>query len=360
MPALNACAIEPACLGNAFLKAPAAQEDAGTIRLCLSSARVAELASRAAILEAAAGSKPGLVCIGSNGAHNDMSYPLFVRSASALQEYFARAHALGKILRAAAPEWVFPPLRRLGIEAEARMSAATHGVNTHKGLIFSLGLFCAATGRLMGQQAGIAEICRTASSFVQGLTIRDFATLARHRETLSQAGLFHSRAGTLSPKAARPILEKHLGRPLSAGETLYLLHGVTGIRGEAEDGFPHVNLAWQHLTKNHAADDLNAAMVHSLLELIRSLRDTTLLWRGGLQGLAHAGRSAKAVLMAGGMRTPVGRTLLRHMAADFNRRGLSPGGCADVLAVSVFLFLLRRHADFPEHMSCEPDGLPQL
>lgn len=119
-------------------------------QLCLSSESVAELASRAAVLEAAVSPKPGLVCLGSNGAHRDMDYPMFVRSAKALRPYFAQAHALGQATRGLAPGQVFARLRPLGMRAEQCMLQATGGINTHKGLIFSLGLFCTAVGRLDG------------------------------------------------------------------------------------------------------------------------------------------------------------------------------------------------------------------
>lgn len=334
---------------------PCAQD---AIWLRLPGARVAELASRAAVLEAATSPKPGLVCIDGNGAHDDMDYPLFVRSAKALRPYFARAHALGEATCGLAPGQVFARLRPLGIRAEQCMLQATAGVNTHKGLIFSMGLFCAAVGRLSGGVGGCAagqvvseaRIRREAASFVQGLVRRDFAPLAAEREGLGGSSEAPSslpmRLGASPqalPRAVRPALEARLRRRLTAGEVLYLLYGITGIRGEAERGFPHVGLALHALEAHGAARDLNTAMAHCLLELMRTMDDTNMLWRGGAQGLRYAARAARAALAAGGLRTPAGREALCRMSADFARRGLSPGGCADILAVSVFLRLLRCH-----------------
>ena len=101
--------------------------------LYLSGGQVAELAARAAILEAAVSPKPGLVCLGSNGAHSDMDYPLFVRSARTLRPYFAQAHTLGQSTHALAPGRVFARLRPLGVAAEQSMLQVTGGINTHKG-----------------------------------------------------------------------------------------------------------------------------------------------------------------------------------------------------------------------------------
>ena len=47
---------------------------------------------------------------------------------------------------------LFNRLRPLGLETEAIMYDVTKGVNTHKGAIFSLGLFCCALGVLITEQ----------------------------------------------------------------------------------------------------------------------------------------------------------------------------------------------------------------
>jgi len=269
-----------------------------------------------------------------------MDYPLFVRSAQALRPYFAAAHAWGEASRGMTPQCAFTRLRGLGVEAERRMLAATNGVNTHKGLIFSMGLFCAAVGRLGGQEASVGDIRRAAGAFVRGLVEKDFAPLFPFaaQQAGKGAALAHDR-----PKAARPVLEARLGRGLSAGEVIFLLYGTTGIRGEAEKGFPHVGTACEALERHGAGRDLNTAMAHCLLELIGAMDDTTLLWRGGRHGQRFAAMAARAVLDAGGLRTAKGGAALRRMSADCAAQGLSPGGCADILAVSVFLLLLRRH-----------------
>ena len=335
-------------LRNEMPDAPCWQQDElPGLSLCLPAHQVAELAARAAILEVAVSPKPGLVCLGSSGAHSDMDYPLFVRSARALRPYFAQAHALGQSTPALAPGQVFARLRPLGVAAEQCMLRATGGINTHKGLIFSMGLFCAAVGRLQarggGEAVSAAVVRQEAASFVRSLVQQDFAPLAAVRESLRKSRGSH--VHMLNPRAARAQLEAELQRRLTAGEVLYLLYGITGIRGEAERGFPHVGLALHALKAHGAAHNLNTAMAHCLLELMQAMDDTNILWRGGLQGLRHAAEAARAALAAGGLRSPAGQEKLRRMSADFARKRLSPGGCADILAVSVFLRLLRCHSE---------------
>ena len=343
MPLLDeSCAVCWQQTGQDVLSPPVPLSLPLSLPLDFSGEQVAELAARAAILEAAVSPKPGLVCLGSNGAHSDMDYPLFVRSAKALRPYFAQAHALGKATRGLAPGQVFVRLRPLGVRAEQCMLRATDGVNTHKGLIFSMGLFCAAVGRLNrrvgGEVVSTLALRQEAASLVGGIVQKDFAPLAAQRALLRGSNI-----ESFCPRAARPALEAQLHRKLTAGEVLYLLYGITGIRGEAELGFPHVELALQALEAHGAAHDLNTAMAHCLLELIQAMDDTNILWRGGPQGLRYAAEAARAALAAGGMHTPAGQASLRRMSASFARKRLSPGGCADILAVSVFLRLLRCH-----------------
>ncbi len=312
----------------------------------VSSARVGELAARAAILEAAAGPKPGLVCRDSQGAHKDMDYATFVRSALALQAYFTQAHALGSATTALESGAVFPRLRALGLKAEHDMFAATNGVNTHKGLVFSLGLFCAALGRL-GNAANVQALCRTAASFVRGITRADMAALpcGPQAAQLAIPGFCPHKARHALPKATRPLLEKALGRSLTPGEVIYVMYGMRGVRGEAEQGFPGVALACHSLRRHGAAVNMNRAMVHTLLELLARVEDTSLLWRGGGRGFALARAYAATTLDAGGLDTAHGRRTLDRMGAAFVRRRLSPGGCADMLATGVFLHLLGRDSD---------------
>ena len=82
--------------------------------------------------------KPGLVSHVDNGSHADMDAVTFRRSAAAIRPY------LLALAEAGAEGAAMGRLRIIGLEAEAAMFAATGGVNTHRGVIFGLGLLCAA------------------------------------------------------------------------------------------------------------------------------------------------------------------------------------------------------------------------
>jgi len=332
---------------------------------------IGQTALAATLCEVAAFPKPGLVDPVSSGAHQDMDYFTFLKSAAALAPYFIEFARLGAARRGALEDVsgeilsvsrsnLLPMLRRAGLEAERAMFAATGGANTHKGLIFSMGLLCAAAGSLIGEAMArkdpditaiarsvihaepamsvphvfSAESCaRAAADIVAGICSRELAPLAEGNVAsqglnLSSRAAPHARGVSATPRA-----------PSTSGEALFLQLGVRGIRGEAEAGFPSViGRALPRLRADLAAGaTYNAAMVDALLELCLCVDDTTVLNRAGVEGLAYVRAQAAKALARGGMLSGQGRTYIRELDEDFSARGLSPGGCADLLAVTVFL-----------------------
>jgi holo-ACP synthase/triphosphoribosyl-dephospho-CoA synthase len=199
-------------------------------------------------------------------------------------------------------------LREAGLAAEENMFMATDGVNTHKGAIYILGLLCGSIGRLWLPEAPIAEIkaiTAECASIVSASAVSDFATADNS----------------------------------TAGLRLYRKYGIKGVRGEAAAGFPsalHIGLpAYKEalskgLSQNHTG-------VIALLHLIAQVPDTNLYHRGGCAGARWAAESAQTLLRA----TPY-PSIQQVEALDdaFIRRNLSPGGCADLLAVTFFLHRL--------------------
>ena len=258
----------------------------------LTSHFIADAAVNALIEEVRTTPKPGLVDLRNNGSHTDMDVPLFLASAEALRPYFRECAAIGGD---------FPRLQEAGIEAERTMYAVTSGVNTHKGAIYTLGILCAAVGELWnGEDApDVSDILSRAASIAGGAARLD---------------LEHSQADT-------------------AGLRLYRAYGIPGIRGEMAAGLPSVkNIA---LPAFHAAlsngMSRNDAGALALLHLIAEVRDTNLWHRGGPEGAAYAANTARALLPY-----PTAQQL-ESLDDAFIARNLSPGGCADLLAVTYFL-----------------------
>ena len=189
------------------------------------------------------------------------------------------------------------------------MLRATGGVNTHKGAIFSMGLLAAAAGRLYRLSSLSAEVvlseCR---AMTEGLTARDFAGL--------------------SPENAQ-----------TAGQRLYTAYGVTGVRGEAERGFPLVSQVGLPRLREalSAGCSINDAGCAALIALMAENTDTNVLHRSSLE--AQRDLSARAAALLHGNPFP-GREALSSMDADLIRQNISPGGSADLLALCFFLYFL--------------------
>lgn len=278
--------------------------------------QIGALALEGVLFEAAATPKPGLVDRLNQGAHDDMDFFTFQSSAAALGSWFVRFAAAGEAAGDKPLPDLFPTLRRLGAQAEARMFAMTGGVNTHKGAVFSMAVLCGGAGWLRGKGPVTAEgVCRAAGELCRGLCRRDFAALERRA-------------------------------PRTKGEQLYLDHGVTGIRGEAESGYATVRAVSLPRYRDCLERGLsrNDALVQTLLVLIAHAADTNILARGGPEAADYARKRAREVLALGGMETPAGREAVLDMDRDFIRRWISPGGCADLLAVTHFLAALEAAA----------------
>ena len=264
---------------------------------------IAAIAVQSLIDEVRTTPKPGLVDRRNNGSHKDMDLGLFEASAQALQPYFEVCVRIGQNTAQMLPEETFPLLRAAGIEAEKTMLQVTGGVNTHKGAIYTLGLLCGGIGRLCctDTDAILAECQAMVGSSIEA----DFASAT--------------------------------GK--TAGERLYLQHGIRGIRGEAADGFPAVkNIGLPHFRQALAEGfSQNDAGVLTLLHLIAQVQDTNLYHRGGYDGALWAANAAQQLLS----QNP-SNAMVAQLDDAFIERNLSPGGCADLLAVTYFLYALNQ------------------
>ncbi len=265
------------------------------------------LAQKCLIDEVETTSKPGLVDKNNCGSHSDMNIETFLKSAEVLKPYFKACVLIGIETANKPYEIAFSLLKKEGEKAEKNMYAATNGVNTHKGAIYSLGLICGAFGRLYNPQKNVATI----------------------EDILSCAAL-------LSQKSAIEDFKKADGK--TAGERLYLEHKIMGIRGEALNGFPSVkNISlpvFEKLLKEGKSQ--NDAAAFCLVHLIAKVEDTNLYKRGGKDGAAFAKNYAQALIYEG-----ITQQKLLEMDKEFIKRNLSPGGCADLLALTLFLHSIK-------------------
>lgn len=273
---------------------------------------IAGLACRALLYEVLTTPKPGLVDRLHNGSHRDMDVFTFASSTSTLHPYFHTCAVIGMDLAKSDPSAAFAALRLPGRMAEGKMLEATGGVNTHRGAIFSLGILCAAAGRLSQEEWHPDRLLDTCGDMAQGLTAHDFNGLTRD--------------------SARTF-----------GQRLFLEHGISGVRGEAEAGYPLVRrYGLPKLRETLAAGkSLNDAGCAALIALIARNTDTNVIHRGGLEGQRQLQARAAALLT----RNPFPSVSdLEAFDRVLTSENISPGGSADLLAMCYLLNFLEEEA----------------
>ncbi len=283
-----------------------------------SSEQLSKYLSQAILLEVATAPKPGLVTRHSNGAHRDMSLLTFAMSSAVAANAFFASGRIGSAHGGSLPE-LFQALRRYGIEAEKELLQSTKGVNTQRGILFAGCLLAGAAGYLEqeGQELTVRNVCRTVAAMTAGLVDRELKSLKQ--------------------EAA-----------VTAGEKLYVRYHITGIRGEAEKGFPSVMThglpGLRDAFKNGAT--LNDACVHALLSLMTVVEDSNVVWRTDYESLLWLRERAEQVFSLGSIYTGKGYEAIRELDHDCIERRISPGGCADLLSVTLALYLLE-NKEFP-------------
>ncbi len=285
----------------------------------VASRRLGRAAVAALYDELALAPKPGLVSFDDNGSHSDMDARTFLRSLFALRHSYPRFAALG------AQGADFAALAREGRAAEERMLAATAGINTHRGAVFTLGLLCASAGALLaaGQPLQPQALRRT--------LVAHWGPALAAREGVSRDGRTAGHPPTLAPAPAQA--------PASHGELAARAHGLRGANAEAAAGLPVLfDTALPALRAALAAGlPPQAARQQAFFATLAVLDDTNLAHRGGLAGLRWAQAQAQAWLDAGGAQVPDAVARAHRIHRAFVQRRLSPGGAADVLAAACWL-----------------------
>lgn len=248
---------------------------------------IAHLATQALQAELDTTPKPGLVDKDNNGAHRDMDYALMQRSIHTLHPYFVQLARLG--FADTLP--THTAIRDIGIEAERAMLAATNGVNTHKGALFSMGLAVVAAAHE-----------------------KDTDSLQTTIKAL--AACFPDTNGTHGSKA----------KLLSKGTT-----AIKGALDNAREGYEMLFAEWLPFYIERRKERDAHTLHKTLLRIMCDLDDTNVIYRTDLATAEEVKQEARALLDS------FSKAALKDMDRRYTARNISPGGAADMLSLTIFI-----------------------
>ena len=234
--------------------------------------------------------KPGLVDKADNGAHKDMDYPLMLKSINVLRPFFRK---IAELRVTGDMESTVSSLQKIGLEAEQAMLDATNGVNTHKGALFSLGITAFAAMSLLHNEQDI-----TASALQKTIT--------------SIAALFPVPKGTHGSKVNEELKKS-----------------VSGALDNAQQGYPMLFGDWLQLYRGLHGD--NYQNHKTLLHIMSMLDDTNIYYRKGAETAQKVKEEAKKLEEEFSIKK------LQYMNEWFITENISPGGSADMLALTIFI-----------------------
>lgn len=248
---------------------------------------IAHLATQALQAELDTTPKPGLVDKDNNGAHRDMDYALMQRSIHTLHPYFVQLALLG--FADTLP--THTAIRDIGIEAERAMLAATNGVNTHKGALFSMGLAVVAAAHEKDTDSLQTTIKALAASFPDT-------------------------NGTHGSKA----------KLLSKGTT-----AIKGALDNAREGYEMLFAEWLPFYIERRKEHDAYTPHKTLLRIMCDLDDTNVIYRTDLATAEEVKQEARALLDS------FSKAALKDMDRRYTARNISPGGAADMLSLTAFI-----------------------
>jgi len=270
--------------------------------------KLGEFATEAMIYEVSCFPSFGLVSPVSSGSHTDMDYFTFIDSTTALNRYFLEMASAGYSNDPI--NKIFSNARKIGEKAEKAMYSKTKGVNTHKGMIFVLGLGITASSKILYDGGNFNEISKLIKNMTSGIVDNELKNLS------TKTNLTH-------------------------GEKIFLEYGISGVRGEAEMGFPIVFDYALSLYDSNKKLGQNNRLVQALLGIMSQCKDTTILHRHDYETLLNLQKNSEILINSGGFTNSSNFSEINNLNSHNEKHGISPGGCADLLALTVFISKLK-------------------
>lgn len=273
------------------------QKEAAIIKM------LSSLAQQAILFEISLTPKPGLVDKFSNGSHADMNYQTFIDSTAAISPWFVELVREGFSFIDNDLTKALPLIRNIGLRMESAMYEATQNINTQKGIIFLMGLSLFGCGKLFSR--------------TNQFSIEEFRGIIQ---------------GVCKDLVAKELTDDSKSVK-SHGADIFHQYGFGGARGEAESGFATVfEFGLPQLAGVAELND--EVVIKTFLSIAANNIDTNILYRSNAEVL-----DAFKYLCKNALDNLNDQSY--SAVIDFcKKENISPGGSADLLAVTIFVWLV--------------------
>lgn len=282
---------------------------------------ITSYATRALIYEVSVTPKPGLVDRYSQGSHTDMDFYTFVSSSSALSFYWKDIANIAFGWDGKEKQKTLTSIRLVGMRMERAMLDATVEVNTQKGAIYLMGFTAFAMAYLLKNKIKPEE--KEIREILKYLNVDVVANeLSLHKDKKDEN------------------LETH-------GDKVYAKYGLKlggGVRREMEEGLPLIfDYSLPYLNSLGYIEPTDAAwntVLKEVLMLIISINDdTNILYRSNASILSKTKELARLAFESKDMEKLDNMNELVEFCEEHN---ISPGGSADLLATTCFIYWVQR------------------
>jgi holo-ACP synthase/triphosphoribosyl-dephospho-CoA synthase len=270
-------------------------------------------ALRAILYEISLTPKPGLVDANDAGIHNDMNYQTFIDSTAEISTLFYDMANLGYSTIPA--EELLVEIRRVGLKMEKRMFERTGNVNTQKGVIFLMGNCLAAAARCYYEKGCFKE------------------------------DVFVSTIKMINQNIENEFVE--VSSETTHGEQCFDKYGMKagGVRKEISLGLPAVFEHGLPFLERFEQDELkfsnsnsNEVLQRLLMLLISKVNDTNIIFRHGIEVLDVVQNMAIECFLSDENFSDKYQEINDY----FQNNRISPGGSADLLSITLFLYFIKK------------------
>lgn len=247
----------------------------------------------------------GLVTPLTQGSHKDMDFFTFLHSSFVLKKGFKK---MAETMFSSLPlDIAFKKIREIGKTTEEEMFKATSGVNTHKGMIFLMGIAVGATARVLYEKREFKDIQNIICEMTRDI-LKDFENI-------------------------------DVSKKLTHGEKLYLENGFTGIRGEIKNGLDIIFNGSLEVFSSafEKTKNINLSAFHTLIYLMGRVMDSTIVYRHDFSTLEQIKKEMSDIFYNGGAFNK-DREYFEKLEKEYISKNISPGGSADLLAVTIYFY----------------------